>query len=625
MNYAFCIIMTALLTPLSTFFSACGHDELVPPDVYVEEPPTPYVELLIVIPAVNPSTTRANPIGGEEGNGREHGVLNEDLIHDVNIFFYKGNDGLDGDGETKILHHIYYNIDDIDDPENSRLVDDTRPEFEKNYLNLKFDLAEDFAKLGAGTNFAAIANIGQIQKGDIKKLEDLRELVVSKYSDNAWYKFDPYSVNAATMDYFLMSTAYNENHRYGDENSGYDYTGSNTIEKNGQNYSGTTTLERMYARIDLWYNAKDNAGIEANSEAGVGKSDRLVYAVKDAVDNKDTGNKVYIYNVLPVNVMREPSFLFKKVTSVEPNSWDVTSLRNLTKFKWGGKEYVLDGKPSNYVIEPNTTNKTKTGTGADVDLDKWYKTSKTEQVKTDIKDSEKGKFSLYYSKEQGAAGNDPKDYNCDRVSIISYANENTQGTDCFHPNYLTGLTFRAVYVPSVVAGDYTITKDASGKITETFTPADKDPEVTVIWRFSPSDTYDPENGNIVRESESIYFSNYTACKAYQNAHPEIIGVVSSFTPYWHNEEGEAEGEAKGKWGFLCYYNLWLRHFNDEKADPNEAYPMEYAIVRNNIYRVKIDFTGPGDASPEMREPDTMKARIFVRKWNYRGVDSFFFD
>lgn len=317
--------------------------------------------------------------------------------------------------------------------------------------------------------------------------------------------------------------------------------------------------------------------------------------------------------------MREPSFLFKKVSSIDPNSWDVTTLKNLTKFNWGGKELVDDyGYPSNYVLEPNITNKTKEGTGTSVDLDKWYKTSKTEQVKKDIVDSEKGKFLSYYSKYQPKGEGDPTDYNCDRVSIISYANENTQGTDCFHPNFMTGLAFRAVYVPSVVAGDYTFKKDESGNIIEeTFTPDDKDTEVTHIWRFSPSDIYDQEKGNIVRESESKYFSNYKACEDYQNEHPEIIGVVSSFTPFWH--------EAEGKWGFVCYYNLWLRHFNDEKADPTEAYPMEYAIVRNNIYRVKIDFTGPGDASPEMREPDTMKARIFVRKWNYRGVDSFFFD
>ena len=73
-------------------------------------------------------------------------------------------------------------------------------------------------------------------------------------------------------------------------------------------------------------------------------------------------------------------------------------------------------------------------------------------------------------------------------------------------------------------------------------------------------------------------------------------------------------------GFVCYYNLWLRHYNDEKADPQEAYPMEYATVRNNIYRVSISFNGPGDPEPTMRDPDTMQARIFVRKWNLRTDD-----
>ncbi|MDE6422957.1 MAG: fimbria major subunit, partial [Muribaculaceae bacterium] len=64
-------------------------------------------------------------------------------------------------------------------------------------------------------------------------------------------------------------------------------------------------------------------------------------------------------------------------------------------------------------------------------------------------------------------------------------------------------------------------------------------------------------------------------------------------------------------GIKCYYNLWLRHYNDENADPQLSYPMEYAIVRNNIYRVALSFSGPGDPTPTMREPDTMQARIFV--------------
>ena len=45
--------------------------------------------------------------------------------------------------------------------------------------------------------------------------------------------------------------------------------------------------------------------------------------------------------------------------------------------------------------------------------------------------------------------------------------------------------------------------------------------------------------------------------------------------------------------------------------------MQYATVRNNIYRVALTFNGPGDPTPTMREPETMQARIFVRKWNQR--------
>ena len=41
--------------------------------------------------------TRANPTGGEEGDGLEHGRDKEITIHDLNVFLYYPNaDGLDG-------------------------------------------------------------------------------------------------------------------------------------------------------------------------------------------------------------------------------------------------------------------------------------------------------------------------------------------------------------------------------------------------------------------------------------------------------------------------------------------------------------------------------------------------
>ncbi|MDE5998127.1 MAG: fimbria major subunit [Muribaculaceae bacterium] len=524
-------------------------------------------------------------------------MLHEDSIHDINIFFYQDANGLDGDENTKILHQVYVNVDNLYDPANTPLVPETQPEFEKNYLKLQLDIVDEIAANGvAGTNFAAVANFGEIQKGTITTLGQLRELQTSYYTE-AWKKSDPFSADASKVDYFLMSTAYNQDYTYGGE-----HTGNNKVEANGRNFIGTTTLERVYARIDLWYNAQENAGIESGSEAGTGKltKDRLVYKV-----NKAEGNKVYIYNILPVNVMRQPSFLFKKVSSTEPTSWGVSILQNLTKFNWGGKEQVSNGCPSNYVLEPNTTNKTKDGTG---NLETWYGISRTEKVKTDIEDVTKGKISSYYSKQQEAGTGDPTGYNCDRISIISYANENTQGTDCFHPNYLTGLAFRAIYVPEKIYKSAEI-KD------ENLVTADE--TLAQIYRYSPTAAE-------LEEAKSLYFSNITAAQDYAKAHPGDMAVISQYTATKHIENDETS-----KWGFICYYNLWLRHYNDvndtNPSDPHEHLPMEYATVRNNIYRVKVDFNGPGDPSPTMRAPDTMKARIYVRKWNWRPESDIIFD
>ena len=103
-------ILKWLLPLVVLLATACGHDDLLPTDVYEEEKTTPYVELRIAIPVANPLSTRSNPMGGEEGNGRELGVLNEDKIHNINVFFYDdenyGAIGLDSDPKTPILFHI---------------------------------------------------------------------------------------------------------------------------------------------------------------------------------------------------------------------------------------------------------------------------------------------------------------------------------------------------------------------------------------------------------------------------------------------------------------------------------------------------------------------------------------
>ncbi|MDE6637094.1 MAG: fimbria major subunit [Muribaculaceae bacterium] len=605
-------ILKWLLPLVVLLATACGHDDLVLPDEYQEEPPTPYVEIRIAVPLANPYGTRANPMGGEEGNGRERGVLNEDKVHDINVFFYRDGDGMNGNDTTTIGYHFYYNIQNKEDALNTKVdsISEEDTYFGARYYTFKFKYWKGDGNISEtnGMKFLAVANAGDMGQ-NIKTLGQLRNYGLD---DNTWQNtYDAFSQDASTKDYFLMSTAYNE------ENTSGQRVGNNTIQEgsNGE-YSGTTTLQRMYARLDLWYNKSANAitTVSGNNE----KVTELRYAVENA-----TSNKVYITNVLPVNVMQKPSFLFKKVTK-EITLFDKSGLSaalDANNYLWGGKESPTvnssNDRPRNYVIERHTLDKNSSGTG---ELNTWYGNSMASQVKTDITSVEKGKLSGYYHGAPASESN--PDYGCNQIAIISYANENTHPTDCFHSNYLTGMAFRAVYVPGNIYKDFSenTTKDENGndKVTYELDPvADNESIGDTIYRYSPT-------AAALEEAKSLYFTDRDKAEDYAKKNPGDMAVITSY-----KAEKHTLSDGSQKWGFICYYNLWLRHYNDvddvdSKTDPHEHLPMEYATVRNNIYRVSVDFSGPGDPEPTMREPDTMKARIYVRKWNYREEDEIIF-
>ena len=643
------LLLSALLTPLSTLFSACGHDDLVVPEEYPEEKEPPYVELRIAVPLANPSSTRANPMGGEEGNGRERGLQNEDKVHDFNLFFFEDDGGMNGDPDTE-LKHFYYSFDNSsDNSEEIESVDDGNndvdPYYGIKYITLKIRYWEDNIENCKKLKFLAVANFGKINNpGSLGKLRDF-QLDNPNYKMQSWMKDDVFSRDASKYHHFMMSTAYEAETWYG---SGIHSTGANAITDDVKGgYSGTTTLQRLYARLDLWYNNEKNAIPKGDNDKYIPE---LIYGVVDDKGNilkSGEGEKdfadVYITNVLPVNVMQRPSYLFKKVTNFGETwtDWSKTTLNNKEEsgdaslFKWGGKESPFEGPfvgsngdlPTNYVMERHTTAKVtlkdkneKNGTPEDV-LDNWYGNSACHSIVDAIQPANTnsetdGHFSAYYDITRTASGDDPNyyygndtKYPCNHISIIGYANENTHPIDCFHSDYLTGMAFRAVYVPDKIYKNYDSATKTLTEMTDTeksgFNITDKK-----IYRYSPS------KDRWAKEEAAIYFIDETALKAYEKDHLEDSAVVTEFN---------AAREPKNNLlGFICYYNLWLRHYNNEGDDPQATYPMEYATVRNNIYRVAVSFSGPGDPEPTMREPDTMKARIFVRKWNYKAESEIVF-
>lgn len=63
---------------------------------------------------------------------------------------------------------------------------------------------------------------------------------------------------------------------------------------------------------------------------------------------------------------------------------------------------------------------------------------------------------------------------------------------------------------------------------------------------------------------------------------------------------------------ICYYTYWIRHADD--GDPDKVSPMEYAIVRNNIYQINVtSISTIGPVTPEDNVNATIKA--YVVNWD----------
>lgn len=94
---------------------------------------------------------------------------------------------------------------------------------------------------------------------------------------------------------------------------------------------------------------------------------------------------------------------------------------------------------------------------------------------------------------------------------------------------------------------------------------------------------------------------------FDNSEEYATGLVFKGKYYELSDWDSTNKQPKpGKSGTDKYYTYTIRHSDPTDAGPKTA-PMYYGIVRNNIYRVRIDgITGKG--------PDGMKITLNVRKW-----------
>lgn len=317
-------------------------------------------------------------------------------------------------------------------------------------------------------------------------------------------------------------------------------------------------LERVAARIDL---SKEGATADAVTNT-------LLY---DAIDGEDVKvAEVYVSHARVFNGMKSPTYLIKRLAESSTSPY----------------EYLIDEEnpASKLVVEPNTWNKGTTDTGI---LDTWFGASRlgnasalgdswfrdADRVHTAAPTSGEDGFTTSYSRDN---------VDNDLYYVIDYVNENTMPQANTKANVTTGIMLKAVYKPVKVYGSLDGEKqpvlDNAYAYGQTF------------WRYRPI-------GAQYDETKALYFSNGTVAQDYMDAHPEQIAEITEYT--------------NGK----CYYPVYLRHDNTQNTA--DISMMEFGIVRNNIYRLKVSFTGPGYSNmviPEEVNPEGIRPYIFVRKW-----------
>ena len=127
---------------------------------------------------------------------------------------------------------------------------------------------------------------------------------------------------------------------------------------------------------------------------------------------------------------------------------------------------------------------------------------------------------------------------------------------------------------------------------------------------------------------TVYYYNanfYVNTTAIKNAGGQIPASGDYATDAELAQYGIKKFAKTGGGNFACYYNYWIKHFDDQKDGSGV---MEYAIVRNNIYNVTITkILGIGDPNPNV-DPEIpvdkvgyLDATFSVKPWVVRGQDA----
>lgn len=282
------------------------------------------------------NVTRANPTGGETGDGYEDGQTYENAVSNLTLFFYPatlGDGGVNRTGDVDFTARIY-----IQNPaSNGNMEDGTLP------IDKTFTVGPvkvDGLKTNQQYHVLAVANAGD--KTSITSLDALRSATVSTV----------YTTDGTTYSNFVMASE-------GDEHPELDISYENSETNPAET---TINLERLVARVD--YQVGDNADTDFEIDGRqitasitraflVNTYNQDTYVLKRVAEGNTTGTITYLGDESLSNYVIDPKTTSKTIpVASEASDWYDHYFPNLSDENTEWENWLIQGDP---IMEPGTT------------------------------------------------------------------------------------------------------------------------------------------------------------------------------------------------------------------------------------------------------------------------------
>lgn len=498
--------------------------------------------------------TRSNPTGGEQGDGQEKGQAKENEIKSAVAFFYQGSgtDGVNSSGTTPIMAVATFNVWSYTEPGNG--------------IDRTYTTTPQQVDLDDGTyNVLVVANPGaDWWTGQSLTLADVRNHIQT----TAWTASE-----SGYSDFVMTSAA--------------DATLTLNSNPESDPAKATVNVERMAARLD--YKAE---------------------ASYTCTDPAYTGATVEITGAALVNNLTAGSYIIKRVAD-DVNGTNLSYLGNETADE--------NGAATNYVLDPWTASKNGNLYGT------WFMNGSSDpnwwagyvQPGTSVSDGAETWQRIGYTLENTTAADAAgSDYS---TGVVFKAKFNPQGV----ANYTDGETFFAygtkIYasMEDMMAGFYGSKFDDLDNITSCATWGDVKQFITSTLLTNDPSGYNKyleglaegkDDSETVANASSLTWGNYmlNECGYSKDENGKVILDQNdkvtriALQPYGTRTYEDA----------TCYYTWWVRHSNDN--DDTKKGIMEYAIVRNNIYKLTVNSVY--SLGGEVPEEESLIVDVYVNDW-----------